>query len=236
MLTQLKEIEPVTSGDPVRRMNILVLDDSEVDRKRLLRLCDQAGMIFSGTEVGTIDEMRCALATQKFDLVFIDYLLVGEDGLDAVKLLIDEPAQSAVSIMVAGEGRLDIALEAMRRGCSDYIPKSDLSVDSLQKTVATAIERRMVAQSLEKERERREKLEASVRRYAQDCSVEMRTILAGTLRRVRKLRSHKMPGEYAKQLSELESGIDQLWTALPDFNKASLESVAADPSPKHIAS
>lgn len=217
MLNPAKEIEVQPAQDNLRQMHILVLDDSEVDRKRLLRLCDEAGLNCVATEAATIGAMRKALMSTKFDLVFIDYLLVDEDGLDALDVVINDQEQSATTIMIAGEGRIDIAVEAMRRGCSDYLTKSELSVDALQKSVATALERRMMSLALEEERDKRRRVEQAVRRYATECSVEMRTILAGTLRRVRKLRAHTKTPEHSTALGDLEASIDRLWDALPQF-------------------
>ena len=119
MLNQAHTIEPKIALTPSRHMNILVLDDSEVDRKRILRLCTDAGLTFVPTEVPSIAEMQQALAAESFDLVLIDHMLVGENGLDAIDVLTDDPDQTAVSIMIAGEARIDVAVEAMRRGCSD---------------------------------------------------------------------------------------------------------------------
>ena len=217
MLNPVQEMPLETSHDVERHMHVLVLDDSEVDRKRLLRLCEEAGLKASYKEASCIDEMRDALSEQAFDLVFIDYLLVGEDGIEALEHLLQDPSQSAISIMIAGDERIDIAVDAMRRGCADYLTKSSLSVDSLQKSVATALERRMKSMALEEEREKRRSLEKAVLRYASECSIEMRTILAGTLRRVRKLRTHARSAEFNEALGDLERSIDQLWDALPSF-------------------
>ena len=228
MLNQAQELDLSVAAEPDRTMNILVLDDSEVDRRRLLRLCESAGLNFVGTEAATISEMRSALESRDFDIVFIDYLLVDEDGLDAVRLLVEDPAQTAVSIMIAGEGRMDIAIEAMRLGCSDYLTKSDISVEALQKSLATALERQLMTTSLRQERDRREKLERAIRRYASACSMEMRTILAGTLRRIRKLRAYASSEDHASQLGDLERSIDKLWEALPEFNENTLLEIAGE--------
>lgn len=234
MFNQAENLQPQVESVPAKPMNILVLDDSEVDRKLLLRLCADAGMSFEVTEVATIDEMRYALRDNSFDIVFIDYLLPGEDGLDAVELLAEAAAPSTVSILIAGEGRTDIAVEAMRRGCSDYLTKSNLSVDALQKSVATALERRMMNLALGEEREKRQKLEQSVRRYANSCSIEMRTILAGALRRVRKLRSLSLSAEHAVHLGDLEHSIDRLWDALPQFSEQAQIALAEENEVKAV--
>lgn len=205
---------------PVAAMQVLIIDDSEIDRERILRLCEQAGLGFDATEVGSIDAMRDALDTKKFDLVFIDYLLAGEDGLQAIDVLNEYTGQKAASIMVAGEGQIGIAVEAMRRGCSDYLTKSEMTVSALQKSVAAAIERQMLGYSFREERALRLALERSIRAYANSCSAEMRSILAATLRRVRKLRAQKLSEDNALELGALEASIDRLWDALPAFSEA----------------
>lgn len=234
MLNPVQKIPSQTAHDAERQMHVLVLDDNEVDRQKLIRLCHEAGLNAICTEAATIDDMRSALGAQSFDLVFIDYLLVGEDGIEALDLLMQDPTQSATSIMIAGEGRIDIAVEAMRRGCSDYLTKSTLSVEVLQKSVATALERRMMSLSLEEERGKRQSLELAVRRYANECSIEMRTILAGTLRRVRKLRAHAKSAEHTAALGDLEVSIDRLWDALPQFAEQTESRLEPAAAPKLI--
>ena len=219
-------VNPAPMTDPqlaeatANTMQVLVIDDSETDRQRILRLCTDAGLNFEPTEVGTIKEMRQALKSKKFDLVFIDYLLAGEDGLDAIDLLNQHPEQKAASIMIAGEGQIGIAVEAMRRGCSDYLTKPEMTVQTLQKSVATALERRMLTYLLQEERELRHSLERNIRKYANSCSAEMRSILSATLRRVRKLRTQILSEDNVIELGALEASIDRLWDALPAFSEA----------------
>lgn len=219
---------------PRRPMRILVLDDSEIDRQRLLRLCDDAGLNIVATEVGSLADMATALAAQDFDLVFVDYLLAGEDGLDALRLLGEVEHQSPATIMIAGEGRVDVAVEAMRQGCSDYLTKAELTVEALQKSVATALERQIMGMSLKEEREQRMRLERAVHEYAKTCSTEMRSILANTLRRTRKLRAYQLGEEYAIDLSQLELSIDRLWETLPDFGDRVGKYLSAPVQPKKI--
>lgn len=220
MRNQLTVKKMQVSDETVGTMKILILDDNEIDRMRLLRLCEMAGLSFQATEASDIDGMREALDLNSFDLVFIDYVLTGETGLDAIKVLNDHPNQHAASIMIAGEGQIGIAVEAMRQGVSDYLTKSELTVPALQKSVATAIERQVMSFALTQERELRLSLEESVRTYANSCSSEMRSILSATLRRVRKLRTLELGDDSAGELGALEDSIDRLWDALPAFSAA----------------
>ena len=124
---------------PVRA---LVLDDSDFDRTRVARLLQKVCGTVTIRDASDIGDFRAALDEADFDLILIDYLLVGETGLTAVELLADHPRQAgSTAIMVAGEGNLDVALRAMRGGCTDYIPKSELSVEGLRDILAQALQR-----------------------------------------------------------------------------------------------
>ena len=206
--------------EPSRPMRILIIDDNELDRQRLIRLCDQSGLSFETTEVESLVQFGAALDGASFDLIFIDYFLAGDTGLDALEILSQNQNQTgAAAIMLAGEGQIAIAVEAMRRGCSDYMTKAMMNVDTLQKSIATALERRLMSTAMNDERSNREEVENSIRAYANACTAEMRSILSATLRRVRKLRTYQADGniDYSIDLTSLEADIDRLWDALPEF-------------------
>ncbi len=224
-------LESLPNDDPptiARAMRLLVVDDSELDRQRMLRLCTRAGLRFTAAEAGTLAEMATALDEQSFDLVFIDYVLAGDTGLDALDLLVSHPDQTAAAaIMIAGEGQIDIAVDAIRKGCSDYLTKSQTSVEILQKSIATALERRMLSAIIDQECAARFKLEQSIQEYARSCTAGMRTVLSATHKRVRTLRRYETdkPENHARDLGFLESDIDRLWDALPDFRNGVIAAV-----------
>lgn len=206
--------------EPPRAMRILVIDDNELDRQQVLRLCQRAGLAFEAVEISDLGALDRALSATSFDLVFIDYLLAGETGLDALdRLNAHDNQKSAAAIMLAGQGQINIAVEAMRRGCADYLTKSMMTVETLQKSIATALERRMLLTTIDDERAARADMERSICAYANACTSEMRTILSATLRRVRKLRTYgtELESDYAIDLNTLETDIDRLWGALPEF-------------------
>lgn len=213
--------EDQNTPSPSRPMRILIIDDNELDRQRLTRLCGQAGLRFDATEVEGLSDLGAALEKSSFDIIFIDYYLSGDTGLDALEILSQHKNQAqSAAIMLAGEGQINIAVEAMRQGCSDYMTKAMMNVDTLQKSIATALERRLMADELSEARSSRVDVEKAIRAYARACTAEMREILSGTLRRVRKLRSYKAMAnvDYFVDLHALESEIDRLWDAMPEFD------------------
>lgn len=206
-----------------RPMRILIIDDNELDRQRLVRLCGKAGLAFEDVQIDGLAQLDDALSGAQFDIIFIDYFLGGDTGLEALEIIAaHEQHQQSAAIMLAGEGQIAIAVEAMRQGCSDYMTKAMMNVDTLQKSIATALERQMMSRTLNDAENLREEFEASVRAYANAATAEMRAILSATLRRVRKLRSYQSERniEYSIDLHSLETDIDRLWDALPDFQNA----------------
>ena len=217
----------ITKPTSVKTMNVLILDDSEVDRQTILRLCEKAGLNCTVSEAATLEAFVKALDDTYFDLIFVDYNLGAHTGLEAIDLIMRHDNQAAAAtIMVAGEGQVHIAVDAMRLGCADYLTKSMLTVESLQKSIATAIERQAVMAQFSNESQTRRALEASIRRYAYASTAEMRNLLSATLRRVRLMRRHKAGPDYARDLSTLELDIDRLWEALPKFRAQVSEKLA----------
>lgn len=120
----------------------LIVDDASFDRRRLVRLCTQAGLHLAFTEAVTVEEMREAIAAAVFDIVFIDYRLPDGDGLDALGALRADPQNGdAAAVMVAGERDLDVAVTALQQGCDDYLGKATMSPERISITVSEALDR-----------------------------------------------------------------------------------------------
>lgn len=163
-------------------LNILSVDDDEVDRLRLSKLCRKAGMKAEIFEAAGLQEMRRQLDLEQFDLVFLDHNLGMDTGLDALKLLLAHEDQvQAVPIMLTSMTNYQIAVEAMRRGCADYIVKEELTTDSLIKSIASAIERRALYGQLSSARACENELKRIFKRFIVGCGPDLRLLLRRTL-------------------------------------------------------
>jgi len=102
------------------KLNILIVDD-EANIRRTMTLCLEAG----GHRVTAVSNIADALTEaerQVFELAFVDLRLGTDNGLDLI------PVLSASSpwlrmVVITAYASVETAVEAMRRGATDYLPK-----------------------------------------------------------------------------------------------------------------
>jgi signal transduction histidine kinase len=150
--TDLTEGRANSSRKP---LNILVVDDDDGDRAQLKRVLKQTGLPSTCTETSSIDDALEACEKCAFDCAIVDYRLPGQDGLAGVALLHQRYPHMAL-IMVTGQGDEAIATEAMRSGASDYIRKTQISVESIARSVENAVERAALLKKVAQQKEEME--------------------------------------------------------------------------------
>ena len=101
-------------------LNVLVVDDELNIRKTLAIALETEG--HKVTAVGNVQEAQAQAARRSFDLAFVDLRLGTDDGLDLIPLLLAASPWLKV-IVITAYASIDTAVEAMRRGATDYIPK-----------------------------------------------------------------------------------------------------------------
>ena len=101
-------------------ISVLIIDD-EKNIRHTLRVCLEA----AGGRVGEASGGQAAVeafAHGHYDVAFLDLRLGNDNGLDVIpRLLADSP--NLVIIVVTAYGTIETAVEAMRRGAWDYLPK-----------------------------------------------------------------------------------------------------------------
>lgn len=99
---------------------ILVLDDEPLIRKSLSLILQRrrAGV----ATAATLAEARRHLATDSFDMVFMDLRLPDGDGTDLLKELTAGREQPFI-VMMTGYGSLESAVHCIRAGAFDYLVK-----------------------------------------------------------------------------------------------------------------
>lgn len=113
--------------------NILVVDDSAIDRTRAGRLLEKE----TGLQVSYAVDGRAALEEIQAripDLIVTDLQMPEMNGLELVEAIKREYPSIPVILMTA-RGSEDIAAEALRKGAASYVPKTRLG-DQLRETVS----------------------------------------------------------------------------------------------------
>ena len=97
-------------------------------------------------EAATLDAMRSCLSRGTYDVMLIDYHLSEGDGLAALEVLKqDERNRDSIKIMVSNDDRLNVAVNALKMGCDDYLNKSAITAEALRHAILQARERRAAA-------------------------------------------------------------------------------------------
>jgi len=113
-------------------MRVLIVDDQPVFRRQLRRLLTFAGLKVVG-EAGTIAEAETELQAQKPDLVVVDLILPGVDGIEGVarlKALAPDLRVILVSVIQAHVELIRAA--AVEAGAEDFLPKEDLTPELMR--------------------------------------------------------------------------------------------------------
>ena len=102
------------------RFSVLIVDD-EKNIRHTLRVCLET-METTVVEAGSATAALDAMGRSAFDLVFLDLRLGQESGLDLIpQLLAENP--NLIIVMVTAYATIETAVEAIRRGAWDYLPK-----------------------------------------------------------------------------------------------------------------
>ena len=111
---------PTASAPSARTIRVLIIDDEKNIRATLSLCLEQIGC--EVTAVPGAEQALIALRQQAYDLTFLDARLGETSGLDLIpKLLADSPSLSV--IVITAYATIDSAVEAIRRGASEYLPK-----------------------------------------------------------------------------------------------------------------
>ena len=118
--------------------SILIVEDERAIQVALTGLLRKAG--YDVTVAGTGDEAIEALRETAFDLVLTDLALGrGATGMDVLAACKKRRAEVPV-VMITAQGNEKIAVEAMRAGAEDYVPKP-FDNDEIRLVVKRALER-----------------------------------------------------------------------------------------------
>lgn len=112
-------------------LRIIIVDDDDVDRMAVKRALRQAGFEVQTEEAASAAAAIEMLIATPFDCVFLDYNLPDTTGLEFIRSLTAAGLRLPV-VMMTGQGDEEIAVELMKAGASDYIPKNAMNADRIR--------------------------------------------------------------------------------------------------------
>src|SRR5579872_2900137 len=82
-----------------------------------------------------------AMVRNHHDVCLVDYRLGPKNGIELLKTTLERGCQAPI-ILLTGLGEHEVDVEAMKAGASDYLVKTGLRADSLERSIRYALERK----------------------------------------------------------------------------------------------
>ncbi len=120
---------------------ILIVDDDSTARYGMRRALEGQYRVL---EADGVPAARQAMARENPQLLLLDIEMPGENGLDFLRELKLQPESPAV-VMITAYGSEKVAVEAMKSGAYDYLPKP-FEVDELRLVVERVFEHLLLAE------------------------------------------------------------------------------------------
>jgi signal transduction histidine kinase len=136
----LMNIVPGANG----ALRLLVVDDDEFDRLAVRRLLKTSDLRTVVDEAATPEEALERIAGGAYDCILLDYYIPGVDGHSLIEA-IGEAAPNVPVVIFTGRGDEDVAVELMKAGVADYLPKASLTLERLASSLRHAMEITRVA-------------------------------------------------------------------------------------------
>lgn len=122
----------------LRSMHLLLIDDDEWVRDSLRLFFESEGCQIIALE--TAEEGLNVTASRHFDIIIVDYRLPGMDGLEFIKHL---PANQAdtLKVLITAYGSEDLFIKAKQSGFNEFVPKpftTQIIEDTLKRLIGLA--------------------------------------------------------------------------------------------------
>ncbi|HEY9693347.1 MAG TPA: response regulator [Oculatellaceae cyanobacterium] len=130
------------------RARVLLVDDDEDDYILTAEwLSEIQRAKFTLEWVATYDAALEVIAKKEHDVYLLDYRLGEHNGLELLEEAIALGCQAPI-ILLTGQGDHEIDLIAMKAGAADYLDKSKLGAQLLERSIRYAIERKQSEQKI----------------------------------------------------------------------------------------
>jgi len=173
-----EENSPLSFRGQVPPLRVLILEDEPTDFELVVRALCREGFVPAVLRVETESDFRRQLRDFCPDVILADYSLPEYDGLSAMELAHAEFPQVPF-LFVSGSLGEGTAIEALKHGAADFVPKQRLDQlgPSVRRALAVAAEQKGRRQAEEALRQSEERLREAVA-DGQRLSLELQAALA----------------------------------------------------------
>jgi PAS domain S-box-containing protein len=124
-----------------QKIHILIIDDDEDDYFILHEILNSIpGYDFSVEWIFNYAEGVKRICGGDFDLCFIDYHLGAKTGLELINEAIGNGCEEPL-ILLTGKGNRNIDVDSLKAGAMDYLVKSEIETEKLERSIRYSIER-----------------------------------------------------------------------------------------------
>jgi signal transduction histidine kinase/DNA-binding response OmpR family regulator len=164
-------------------MNILLVEDNREEARFLTTLLEEEGDIDAQViRVGRLSEGLAQLEVTSFDVLLLDLHLPDSQGLQTFTKA-KAHADHLPILILTGFDDANMAMQAVREGAQDYIPKQRIDGYLLSRSIHYAIERKRAEKALARQNEELALLHRISQRVGQSLDVQevLNTALAEVL-------------------------------------------------------
>jgi signal transduction histidine kinase/HPt (histidine-containing phosphotransfer) domain-containing protein len=225
-----------------KTIKILYVEDDELDQFVMKRTLKTLEWKTDLTMASSLHEGKLLAKEIPFDCIFLDYLLPDGSGIDFLNSIRKEGNPTPV-VMLTSQSDTQIAVEAMKCGAIDYIPKNFVNTEGLTQSLRYVLrtkeaeeERQRILKELIEARKVAEEAAGMKEMFLANMSHEIRTPLSGIMALSKILLSTPMTPEQTEYMNSIQKCSDSLLVIINDIldltkiqaGKMSLENVRFD--------
>ncbi len=134
-------------GDERENINILLVDDDEdeyiIARDLFSEIGDKYKIHWESDFYKALDEA----VKSEYDICLLDYHMGAHNGIDFINQAVLRNCELPI-ILLTGQGDHKIDIGAMKAGATDYLDKNTLDINTLERSVRYALERKKSAEKI----------------------------------------------------------------------------------------